>query len=608
MAENQAAPGRAADFFVATEGNDHWSGRQPAPTAAGTDGPFATIGRARDAVRELKQGGLKRDVTVLVRGGTYRLAEPIVLGPEASATPDHTITYAAYPSERPVLSGGRPIAGWQEGTGGVWTTTVEAVKRGQWSFRQLFVNGERRRRARHPNDGYLRVVRPGSDNRTAFTFHKGDLRAWDNLGDVEIVFLHDWSVSRVRMAAVDEKTGVVRLADRIGSESPHFRITAFEPHPRYYVENARDLLDAPGEWHLDRRSGVLSYRPMPGEAMDRAEVVAPVLDRLLVVAGDGTAGRFVEGVRFVGLTFAHCRGLAGGRRYAGAQAGFHERAPGTTRRRMPAAVRFEAVRRCAFENGAIEHVGGTAISLAGHCSDNRLVGSAIRDAGGNGVMVGTTDRNDTKGLARRNVVANNLIRRCGVAYHGCVAVWVGITEGTVVAHNEISHHPYTGVSVGWQWNTSPTPCRGNVIEDNHIHHVMQVLSDGGGIYTLGRQPGTVLRGNVIHDVPVNAGRAESNGMFIDEGSSEILIENNTIYAVARSPIRFHRATADTVRTNVLVCGTGVPPFRYNRTDAATITRENNTVVEGATPPASVKAALARAGLERPHRERLLTPP
>jgi len=218
-------------------------------------------------------------------------------------------------------------------------------------------------------------------------------------------------------------------------------------------------------------------------------------------------------------------------------------------------------------------------------------------------MVGDTSTS-TVLLARHNLVANNHIHRCGVIYHGCVGVWAGITEATAIRHNEIHDLPYTGVSVGWTWNTNPTPCRGNLVEYNHIHHVMQTLSDGGGIYTLGRQPDTALRGNVIDDVPLNAGRAESNGMFLDEGSSEILIEGNTIYHIRRSPIRFHKATGNTVRSNVLVSESNTPTFRYNATDETTMAFEANTTPDIAdwTPPALADTG---AGLEPRYQQQLL---
>jgi hypothetical protein len=137
--------------------------------------------------------------------------------------------------------------------------------------------------------------------------------------------------------------------------------------------------------------------------------------------------------------------------------------------------------------------------------------------------------------------------------------------------------PYTGISLGWNWSAAPTVCEGNLVTANHIHHVVQLLSDGAGIYTLGRQPGTILRGNVIHDVTVNAGRAESNGIFMDEGSSEMLVENNVIYNIAKSPVRFHKAGKNILRQNQLVTRPKVPPFRYNDTNEKLIVLKENQV-------------------------------
>jgi len=161
-----------------------------------------------------------------------------------------------------------------------------------------------------------------------------------------------------------------------------------------------------------------------------------------------------------------------------------------------------------------------------------------------------------------------------------------------VSSNEIRDLPYTGISVGWSWNPMPTVCEGHLIAANNIHHVMQLLSDGGGIYTLGRQPGTVLRGNIIHDVPTNSGRAESNGVFMDEGSSEMLLENNIIYNVAKSPIRFHQAHKNTLRNNQLVSKPKIPPFRYNNTNEKILIMQGNKAIEAENwqpPPGVIQA-------------------
>ena len=456
---------------------------------------------------------------------------------------------------------------------------IDDVGAGRWPIDQLFINEHRSTRARHPNSGFLRATAVGPDGRTSFSFRAGDLPEGASLRGAELVFLHDWSISRTPIAEVDHASAIIRLAHNIGAAEPaFFRIDGFEPQPRYFVENAVELLDTSGEWHFDGSQGVLTYQAAADEDLRACTVVAPRLEQLLVVEGTAAPEQVVRNLRFVGLTFAHAAAPHFTAGYAGIQAGFHEqRADGGAaawRGRMPAAVVFRSAHGCSLEDCRVLHVGGTAVSLEGWCCDNKLIDNEIADAGGNGVMIGEPAAEE-KNAAAGNLVANNDIHHCGALFYGCVGVWVGITRGTSVVHNEIHDLPYTGVSVGWVWNPTPSACRDNRVEHNHIHHVMQSLSDGGGIYTLGRQPGTALRGNLIHDVPTNAGRAESNGLFIDEGSSELLIENNVIYAVAKSPIRFHRAGNDLVRNNVLVVSEGTPPFRFNSADEKSIVLEGN---------------------------------
>ncbi len=165
-------------------------------------------------------------------------------------------------------------------------------------------------------------------------------------------------------------------------------------------------------------------------------------------------------------------------------------------------------------------------------------------------------------------------------YYGAVGIWVGLANATI-EKNELRDLPYTGISVGWMWNPTPTNCGNHLIANNHIHHIMQALSDGAGIYTLGRQPGTILRRNWIHDVPVNAGKAESNGIFMDQGSTDMTIESNTIHNIAKSPIRFHQAGENVLRNNTLVVPPGTPPLRFNKTKPEVIKVESANVIEHA---------------------------
>ena len=178
-----------------------------------------------------------------------------------------------------------------------------------------------------------------------------------------------------------------------------------------------------------------------------------------------------------------------------------------------------------------------------------------------------------------NKLSGSLIEDCGQQFYGAVGVWGGLVARTTISNNEIRNLPYTGVSVGWMWTPEPTPCRENTIESNHIHHVMNKLSDGGGIYNLGLQPGSRITNNLIHDVTINVGRAESNGMFLDEGITDLLVENNIIFNIAKSPLRFHKATTNVVRNNVLVCGDDTPPIRYNRTKEVDITKIDNVILQ-----------------------------
>lgn len=203
-----------------------------------------------------------------------------------------------------------------------------------------------------------------------------------------------------------------------------------------------------------------------------------------------------------------------------------------------------------------------------------MVGETSSQVGPNGEQLNSS----------KNLVAGNQISKCGAIVYGAVGIWVGIARETQILNNEVFDLPYTGISVGWRWDASPTGCEANQIVGNHIHHVMSLLSDGGGIYTLGRQPGTVLRSNRIHDVPINAGRAESNGIFIDEGSSQIEVSENTIFNIARSPIRFHKAHENVISHNQLFTLSGVAPFSYNATDPVSITLVDNEIREG-TPDA-----------------------
>lgn len=575
-----AGPSASANFFVSPGGSDQNPGTEQEP--------FATVAKARDAVRHLIAAGLESDVKVCLRGGTYRLSEPLAFGPEDSGTQKHAITYAAYPGEKVVVSGGRPITGWKRGEGKVWTAQVPGVKEGEWYFRHLFVGRRRAVRARTPNKDddnpcwQLKGADLAADlSRCTLTLPAGMLGQWSNPTDIEVMVAGNWAINRLPVQSIDRHKGVVVLAP------PHAQgHRAIRPGPGRWCcfENAREMLDQPGEWYLDRRTGLLSYWPLADEDMDRAEVIAPVLTRLLEVKG--APDKPARNLHFQGIRFEHTDLDLPEGGYLGIQA-CHCTVGKDWKRpwgRVPAAIRWDYVEHSSIEDGALAHLGGCGVELVTSCHDNLIQGNHVFDVSGNGVMLGGPTSEAE--VPKRNRIANNHVHACGVEYYGAVGIWLGFAQQAVVAHNLVHDLPYSGISVGWQWNPEPTPCKENVIEGNHVYDVMNRLCDGGCIYTLGFQPGTVIRGNHLHDVHRSryAQGAPNNGMFIDQGSKGYLFERNVIYNTSAELVRFNQCQRDW------------HTWRDNRFGQEAEVKESG------------KDIIAKAGLEPAYRNRLMKSP
>ena len=336
----------------------------------------------------------------------------------------------------------------------------------------------------------------------------------------------NWAINRLPIESIDASAGVVVL------KPPHaVGHNAIRPNSgRWcYFENSLDLLDAPGEWYLDRHTGVLSYRPLVGEDMKAAEVIAPVVGRLAELKG--TPENPIRNLHFRGLSFQHsdCQLPDGG--YMGIQACHCTQGKNWSRpwSRVPAAILLDCAEGVSFEDGELAHLGGCGIELVTRCCDCLIQGNDVFDISGNGVMVGGPRSEEE--VPKDNRISNNHVHACGVEYYGAIGIWLGFTQRSIVSHNLVHDLPYSGISVGWQWNPDPTPCKENVIENNHVFGVMKRLCDGGCLYTLGLQPGTIIRGNHFHDARRSqfAQGAPNNGIFIDQGSKGYLFERNVIY-------------------------------------------------------------------------------
>jgi hypothetical protein len=298
---------------------------------------------------------------------------------------------------------------------------------------------------------------------------------------------------------------------------------------------------------------------------------------------------------FEGITFQYSRWNIPEMGYCGVQATHYDPRPKTQEgwTVVPAAIKGSWMQNCTFRNCQFKNLGTSGVWISTGSKNCTIENSVFTDIAGNGVMIGEGRDRQVDGeawwkarpeqAADGNTIENCTIEKCGREYYGAVAVWGGLVSNTTISNNEIAWHPYTGVSIGWMWNPQETPSEANVIKGNHIHHVMQILSDGGGIYMLGLQPNSKIVNNHIHDIPLNAGRAESNGMFLDQGATDLLIENNLIYYIAKSPLRFHQATTNLVKENYLFCTGESPPIRYNNTDAEDIKKQNNHIFRVGEP-------------------------
>ena len=555
----------AGEIWISPKGSDFNDGTRQSPKATLT----SALRQAREW-RRTEDNRIQGGITIYMEGGTYAFYEPVFIRPEDSGTKESPTIIRSVGGEKVILSGGISINGWKK-QGKVWVADVPAFKGRPLDFRQLWVNGKKAVRARDVEDfeKMNRICSVDEKNEILYVPAVSIRRLIDNKGNLkakyaEMVLHQMWCVANLRIRSVE----VQGDSAAIRFHQPESRIQFEHPWPRpmvttdghnsaFYLTNARELQDVPGEWYHDIDARKVYYYPREGEKMQEAEVIVPAVETLVRV--EGTLDRPVCHIRFEKITFSYTTWMRPSEKgHVPLQAGMYltdgyRIDPKMQRNylnhpldnqgwlgRPAAAVRVVAARQIDFERCRFEHLGSTGLDYEEAVQGGVVRGCLFRDIAGNGLLVGSFSpaAHEThlpyNPADRREVCTQQQINNCyfteiGNEDWGCLAIAAGYVGDVNIEHNEINEVPYSGISLGWGWTQTVNCMRNNRVHANLIHHYAKHMYDVAGIYTLGSQPKSYVTENCVHSIYKPGYVHDPNHWFYlytDEGSSFITVRDN----------------------------------------------------------------------------------
>ena len=555
----------AGEIWISPKGSDFNDGTCQSPKATLT----SALRQAREW-RRTEDNRIQGGITIYMEGGTYAFYEPVFIRPEDSGTKESPTIIRSVGDEKVILSGGISIKGWKK-QGKVWVADVPVFNGRPLDFRQLWVNGKKAVRARDVEDfeKMNRICSVDEKNEILYVPVVSIRRLIDNKGNLkakyaEMVLHQMWCVANLRIRSVE----VQGDSAAIRFHQPESRIQFEHPWPRpmvttdghnsaFYLTNARELQDVPGEWYHDIDARKVYYYPREGEKMQEAEVIVPAVETLVRV--EGTLDRPVCHIRFEKITFSYTTWMRPSEKgHVPLQAGMYltdgyRIDPKMQRNylnhpldnqgwlgRPAAAVRVVAAKQIDFERCRFEHLGSTGLDYEEAVQGGVVRGCLFRDIAGNGLLVGSFspaahethlpyDPADRREVCTQQHINNCYFTEIGNEDWGCLAIAAGYVGDVNIEHNEISEVPYSGISLGWGWTQTVNCMRNNRVHANLIHHYAKHMYDVAGIYTLGSQPKSYVTENCVHSIYKPGYVHDPNHWFYlytDEGSSFITVRDN----------------------------------------------------------------------------------